>query len=285
MSDQHPPTTGKVALVTGATSGIGRAAAISLACHGYRIIVVGRDTDRGVGVVDELDRVGAGGEFLSFNLLDLGDILHLARVVTERYRRLDVLLNSAGGTFRAKALTPDGIERTFALNTVAPYAITTALLSPLQAAEGRVVNVITRIPARTRLNVEELIDPPRYNAFAAYNRAKLALIALTLEQAARYADASITPVGVHPGIVFGTRFGSDMPAWLTRLGPIAAQLLRRPTSTIDDAGDRLAHAATATLTPGTLLAEGDLEEPPIAAADLTLRKRLFNLLDALTNPT
>jgi NAD(P)-dependent dehydrogenase (short-subunit alcohol dehydrogenase family) len=285
MSDQHPPTTGKVALVTGATSGIGRAAAISLACHGYRIIVVGRDTGRGVRVVDELDRVGAGGEFLSFNLLDLGDIRRLARVVTERYRRLDVLLNSAGGTFRAKALTPDGIERTFALNTVAPYAITTALLSPLQAAEGRVVNVITRIPARTRLNVEELIDPPRYNAFAAYNRAKLALIALTLEQAARYADVSITPVGVHPGIVFGTRFGNDMPAWLTRLGPIAAQLLRRPTSTIDDAGDRLAHSATATLTPGTLLAEGDLEEPPIAAADLTLRKRLFNLLDALTNPT
>jgi NAD(P)-dependent dehydrogenase (short-subunit alcohol dehydrogenase family) len=211
MIEQQPPTSGKAALVTGATSGIGRAA-ISLARCGYRIIVVGRDADRGVEVVEELDRVGAGGEFLSFDLLDLGDIRRLAREVTERYRHLDMLLNSAGGTFRAKALTPDGIKRTFAFNTIAPYAITTALLSPLKASEGRVVNVITQVPVRTRLNVDELIDPPSYNPFAAYNRAKLALIALTLEQAARYADAGITPVAVHPGIVFGTRFGNDMPA-------------------------------------------------------------------------
>ena len=136
MIEQQPPTSGKAALVTGATSGIGRAAAISLARRGYRIIVVGRDADRGVEVVEELDRVGAGGEFLSFDLLDLGDIRRLAREVTERYRHLDMLLNSAGGTFRAKALTPDGIERTFAFNTIAPYAITTALLSPPQSERG-----------------------------------------------------------------------------------------------------------------------------------------------------
>ena len=271
--------------MTGATSGIGRAAAISLARRGYRIIVVGRDVDRGIEVIEELNRIGAGGEFHSFDLLDLDDVRGLSREIAERYQRLDVLLNSAGGTFRAKALTPDGIERTFALNTVAPYAITAALLSPLQAGEGRVVNVITQVPIRTRLNVDELIDPPRYNPFAAYNLAKLALIALTLEQAARYADAGITPVAVHPGIVFGTRFGNDMPAWLTRLGPIAAQILRRPTSTIDDAGDRLAHAAIAALIPGTLLTEGGPGEPPIAATDFTLRKRLFELLAALTNPS
>jgi retinol dehydrogenase 14 len=121
----------------------------------------------------------------------------LARLA--RHRSLDVLRNNAGGTFLAKALTPEGIEYTFALNAVAPYALTAALLPPLRAGAGRVVNVVTRVSARTRLEIDGLPDPPRYNAFAAYSRAKLALMALTLEQAARYAEAGITPVAVHPG--------------------------------------------------------------------------------------
>jgi NAD(P)-dependent dehydrogenase (short-subunit alcohol dehydrogenase family) len=228
MTDRSSSTTGKVALVTGATSGIGRVAAISLAHRGYRIIGVGRDANRGVGVVDELERVGAGSEFLPCDLLNLAAVRRLAREVNERHRHLDVLLNNAGGTFRAKALTQDRIERTFALNVVAPYALTAALLSPLRVGEGRVVNVVTQVSARTRLDIDGLTDPPRYNAFAAYSRSKLALMALTLEQAARFAEGGITPVAVHPRIVFGTRFGNDMPAFLTRMVPVAARLLRRP---------------------------------------------------------
>jgi NAD(P)-dependent dehydrogenase (short-subunit alcohol dehydrogenase family) len=281
MTNRSSSTSGKVALVTGATSGIGHAAAVSLAHRGYRIIVVGRNANRGVEVAGELERVGAGGEFLPCDLLNLADVRRLAHEVTERHRRLEVLLNNAGGTFRTKALTPDGIERTFALNVVAPHALTAALLYLLRAGEGRMVNVVTRVSTRTRLEVDDLADPPRYNAFAAYSRAKLALMALTLEQAARYAEAGITPVAAHPGIVFGTRFGNDMPALLNRLGPIAARLLRRPTS----AGDRLAHAAIATLNPGNFLAEAGPNDPPTAATDPTLRNRLWELLDALTRPT
>lgn len=94
----------------------------------------------------------------------------------------------------------------------------------------------------------------------------------------------ITPVAVHPGIVFDTRFGNDMPAWLNRLGPIATRLLRRPTSGVDDAGDSLAYAATAALDSGTLLAEAGADEPPAAATDPILRKRLWELLEALADP-
>jgi NAD(P)-dependent dehydrogenase (short-subunit alcohol dehydrogenase family) len=167
MTDEHPPQRRKIALVTGATSGTGLAATVSLGHRGDRTIVVGRDANRGVGVVDELEHVGAGDKFFLCDLLDLAAVRRLAREVTERHRRLDVLLNNAGGTFRAKALTPDGIKRTFALNVVAPYALTAALLSPLRAGEGRVVNVVTQVSARTRLDIDGLTDPSRYNSFAA----------------------------------------------------------------------------------------------------------------------
>lgn len=75
-----------------------------------------------------------------------------------------------------------------------------------------------------------------------------------------------------------------MPAWLNRLGPIAAWLLRRPTSGVDDAGDSLAYAATAALDSGTLLADTGADEPPAAATNPILRKRLWELLEALANP-
>ena len=100
MTDEHPPTTGKVALVTGATSGIGRAAALALAQYGYQIIVVGREAARGAEVVDELERIGPGGEFLPIDLLNLANIRRLTHDVTERYRRLDVV-----GTYRRPAVT------------------------------------------------------------------------------------------------------------------------------------------------------------------------------------
>jgi hypothetical protein len=105
---------------------------------------------------------------------------------------------------------------------------------------------------------------------------------LTLKQAPRYAEVGITPVAVHPRIAFGTRFGNDMPAWLTRVGPIAARLLHRPTSTVDDAGDCLAYAASTALDSGTLLAKAGPDDPPAAASDPILRNRtLWELLEAL----
>src|SRR5215217_3167042 len=101
---------GKTMLITGATSGIGQATAIALARRGARVLVVGRDQARGATVVQELTRVGGTGEFLPANLLSLKDVARLADEVKTRTSSLDVLINNAGGMFRAKAMSADNIE-------------------------------------------------------------------------------------------------------------------------------------------------------------------------------
>jgi NAD(P)-dependent dehydrogenase (short-subunit alcohol dehydrogenase family) len=178
--------TGKTIVITGATSGIGQAAAIALARQGARVLVVGRDHARGEATVQEMARVGETGEFLAANLLSLKDIARLAAAVKARNSSLDVLINNAGGVFRSRTMSADSIEATFALNTVAPFALTSHLHGALARANGRVVNIATGFLGRTRLNVDELIDPPSYSSFGSYSRAKLASIMLTMEQAERW---------------------------------------------------------------------------------------------------
>src|SRR5262245_5238267 len=134
---------GKTVMITGATSGIGEATAIALARQGARVLAVGRDRARGEGVVKEMTRVGGTGEFFSTNLLSLSDIARLADEVKARAQSLDVLVNNAGGMFGAKTMSADSIEATFALNTVAAFALTNRLHGALAQANGRVVNIVT----------------------------------------------------------------------------------------------------------------------------------------------
>src|SRR5215212_10952656 len=175
--------TGKTMLITGATSGIGEATAIAVARRGARVLVVGRDQARGAAVVQELTRVGGTGEFLAANLLSLKDVTRLADEVLKHTASLDVLINNAGGMFGTKTMSADNIETTFALNTVAAFALTNHLHDALAQAHGRVVNIATGFLGRTRLKVNELANPGSYSALSSYTRAKLASIMMTLEQA------------------------------------------------------------------------------------------------------
>src|SRR5262245_18809587 len=153
-----PDLSGRTIVITGATSGIGEATAIALARQGARVFVAGRDHARGAAVVKELNRVGGAGEFLSADLLSLRDVARLAAEVLARTASLDVLVNNAGGTFRTKTLSVDNIEATFALNTVAAFALTGHLHGALAQARGRVVNIATGFLGRTRLDVNDLVD-------------------------------------------------------------------------------------------------------------------------------
>jgi NAD(P)-dependent dehydrogenase (short-subunit alcohol dehydrogenase family) len=275
---------GKTVLITGATSGIGEASAIALARQGARVLVVGRDQARGAAVVQELTRAGGMGEFLAANLLSLQDVARLADEVMKRTSSLDVLINNAGGMFGTKTMSADNIEVTFALNTVAAFALTGHLHGALAQAHGRVVNIATGFLGRTKLNVPDLVNPPSYSGLGRYAQAKLASIMMTLEQAERWKSDDISAVSVQPGIVLGTRFGGGEPSGPSFGRTVGATLLNLLGigATLEQATDRYQQAAFGDMASGTYFAWGKVAKLPQQAQDAGVRQAVWQLLEQLT---
>ena len=274
---------GKTVLITGATSGIGEATAVALARKGARVFVVGRDQARGAAVVQQLTRVGGTGEFLAANLLSLKDVARLADEVMKRISSIDVLVNNAGGMFRTKTMSADNIEATFALNTVAAFALTKPLHSALAQAHGRVVNIATGFLSRTKLNVNDLVNPPSYAALGRYAQAKLALILLTVEQAERWTSDGISAVSVQPGVVLGTRFGGSEPSGPSFGRTVGVPLLKvlGIGATLEQATDRYQEAAFGAMASGSYFAWGKVTKLPQQAQDRGVRQAVWQLLEKL----
>jgi NAD(P)-dependent dehydrogenase (short-subunit alcohol dehydrogenase family) len=271
----------KTAVVTGATSGLGEAAAFSLAKEGYRVLVVGRDAARGAEVVRQVKAQGGDAELLLADLLSLSDVRRLAREIRARAPSLDLLVNNAGATFGPKQLTADGIERTFALNVAAPFVLTEALLAPLAAAKGRVVNVVTGVPKGAKTTLSQLAGAEAGSGMRSYVRNKLALLTLTREAERRYGSRGITFVSLHPGVIPSTRFGHEMPAFLRAMGPFVAKLLGI-ASTLEQAAERYRSVGAGPVEPGGFYAEGVLKEPPSQSLDAAFAGALWEHVAAVT---
>jgi NAD(P)-dependent dehydrogenase (short-subunit alcohol dehydrogenase family) len=277
---------GKRVVITGATSGIGAAAALAFAQQGAHVVAVGRDPVRGEAVAQELTRRAGTGEFLAANFLSLSDVARLADEVLARSPTLDVLVNNAGGMFSTKTMSVDHIEATFALNTVAAFLLAHRLQGALIARNGRVVNIVTGFLGRTRLNVDDLVNPPTHSPLGRYARAKLASIMMTVEQAERWQPAGIRAVAVQPGIVLGTRFGggkaSAQPSLLRSVSATMLRLLGIGAS-MEQAVERYQLAAFGDLASGTYLAWGKVAKLPQQAQDAAVRRALWHLLEQLTH--
>jgi NAD(P)-dependent dehydrogenase (short-subunit alcohol dehydrogenase family) len=198
-------------LVTGATSGIGRATAIELARRGAALLVHGRDARLGEELLEAVAAAapGASAELLVADLSSMAAVRELADAVRARARRLDVLVNNAGVALRGRErrLTVDGLETTFAVNHLAPFLLTTELLDLLgvgaAAGEGpaRVVTVSSELHARGVIEFDNLQGERRYDGHDAYARSKLANVLFTRTLARRTAAAGITANALHPGVV------------------------------------------------------------------------------------
>lgn len=268
----------KIAVITGATSGLGEAASLALAREGFDIIAVGRDAERGASVVERARALGASAEFVAADLFSRSDVDRLAKVLREKAPRLDVLVNNAGGSFVRDARTADGLERTVALNLDAAWRLTEGLLGSLEAAKGRVINVVTGLQNFMKASTEQLFGAQATAGNGQYIRAKLALMAVTLEQQRRYGSRGVTFVALHPGIIPETRFGSEMPAIMRKLGPFIARLFRL-ASTPAQAAARYVWLAKDAVEPGGFYYEGKLRAAPRFATDAVFAAAVWSALE------
>jgi retinol dehydrogenase 12 len=205
-------------LLTGATRGIGRAAAVELAGQGVEVALVGRDAER-VSAVAQEARAAGGGAPVHEHVADLmlmADVRALAAEVRERYQRIDVLANNAGALFASRKETSEGFEQTFALNHLAPFLLTALLRDRLDG--GRVVTTSSDAHTSGRLDLDDLQSEHSYAAMRVYGTSKLCNILFTRELARRAPELHANCF--HPGVV-RTGFGkNDNGIWkvLTTLG-------------------------------------------------------------------
>lgn len=225
------PMTGRTVVVTGASSGIGHATALRLAQQGATVAVTGRDPARTQGAADEI-RASTGARVvpLTADLSSQKQVRELATELLTTLPRIDVLVNNAGGYWNSRHVTEDGLERTFAVNYLAPFLLTALLQDRLSRSDdGRVVTVSSNAQAMGRIDFEDLQGERNYSGARAYNQSKLATILFTHELARRLKGTTVTANALHPGVV-RTRFGAEDPGRAQKLlVPFMRPLMRSPS--------------------------------------------------------
>ncbi|HTQ14102.1 MAG TPA: SDR family oxidoreductase [Rhizomicrobium sp.] len=201
---------GKTVVITGATSGIGEVAADRLAQKGARIVFIARDRARGQETLKHLHAI-AGHDNHAVHYADLSTLAEMKRVaqaIAESEPRIDVLINNAGAMFTHRETTADGLEKTFAVNHMAYFTVTSVLLGKLKAnPEGaRIVSTASDAHKGAHLDFGDLQSQTRYSGFGVYGESKLCNILFNRELARRLAGTKVTANCLHPGFV-GTRFG------------------------------------------------------------------------------
>ncbi|MFZ0919227.1 MAG: SDR family oxidoreductase [Candidatus Dormiibacterota bacterium] len=215
-------------LITGGTRGIGLAAAHAFARRGAQVAIVARNVERGAEAARSIDEdEGAHVDVLDADLTSQAAVRALADEAMARYPRVDVLVNNAGAMFAQRALTVDGIERTWALNHLAPFLLTNLLLDRLKAsAPARIITTSSDAHKGKLIPFDDLGAERswRGRGFTRYGETKLANIMFTRELARRLEGTEVTAYCFHPGLVatgFNRNNGALMSAAMTIVAPFA----------------------------------------------------------------
>ena len=223
------PMAGRTVLVTGGTGGIGRATALGLACMGANLAITGRDRSRAEDAAREIRAAtGAQVDVLVGDLSSQAEVRRLASEALERLDHIDVLVNNVGGYWNTRHVTPDGLERTFALNHLAPFLLTNLLLDRLKQGPARVVTVASNAQTQGSIDFDDLQGERSYSGARAYSQSKLANLLFSYELARHLRNTSVTANAVHPGMV-RTAFGAEDPGRVQRLlVPVMRPFMKAP---------------------------------------------------------
>jgi len=277
---------GKVILITGATDGIGKAAALAFSKRGATLTIVGRNRDKTEQTLAEL-RAASDNEHVDALLCDLSRMADVRRVAAEfkaRRDRLDVLVNNAGAIFKAPLRGPDGFELTFALNHLAYFQLTTSLFELITKTPGaRVVSTSSYMQAFGRLDLEKTHTSLKGTGTGAYATSKLANVLFTKELARRFEGTSATANCFEPGTV-RTQFGAFGSSDLGVLANFFTALIKPFAITPEQGADSLVWLATsqeAASLRGAYVSKRRSASPSKRALDPTLAAGLWTLSEQL----
>ena len=274
---------GKVVLITGSTSGIGKAAAKGLAGMGAEVVVTGRNRRQGESAVEDI-RSESGNDRVSLLLADLAaqaEVRRLAKEFRASHGRLDVLINNAGLYKTRRTETPDGIEMTLAVNHLAPFLLTNLLLDLLKkSAPSRVINVSSEAERWGKIDLDDLQSERRYRGFPVYGKSKLANIMFTYELAERLRGTGVTSNCMHPGSV-NTNMGKNERGVGILLFRAFKPFMRSP----EKGADTLVYLAASPDVKGRTgeyFIDREVATPSEEADDGTLREKLWEVSEELT---
>src|SRR5579859_3660214 len=278
---------GAVCVVTGATSGIGKAAATALARQGATVVLVGRDPGRTEAVAAQIAAASAAGAAgASPPRAEVADLASMdeVRALADRLaglERIDVLINNAGLVLGERRITPDGLEHVFALNHLAPFLLTNLLLPKLTAsAPARVITVTSDAHSAARLDLRDPNLEHGWDSWRSYANSKLANILFTRELARRLDGTGVTANCAHPGMV-RTGFGRDSKPLLKVAITMGRPFMLSPARGADTVV-YLASSPDVAGQTGGYYVKRQRREPSAAARDDAVARKLWELSEEMT---
>lgn len=276
---------GKVCLVTGATSGIGKVTAAALATQGAEVIITGRNRQKTETTVRQI-KTETGNEAIQYLLADFSDleqVRDLASTFNERSSRLDVLVNNAGSFFNTRQSTSYGVEMTFLVNHLAPFLLTNLLLETIQdCAPARIINVSSDAHKYGTLNFDDLGFKRGYAGMKAYARSKLANVLFTYEAVRRLGESGVTVNALHPGHV-----ATDI--WRTNfsiIGPALKRIMGLFALTPEQGADNSIYLASSPEVEGVTGKYFVMREPAESSPvsyDQEIARKLWEISENLTS--
>jgi NAD(P)-dependent dehydrogenase (short-subunit alcohol dehydrogenase family) len=268
---------GRTIVITGASDGIGASAARTLSKQGENVVIVGRSPEKTAAVAKSI-----GADFYVADFADLSQVRSLAATLLERYPRIDVLANNAGGIMGKRELTIDGHEKTLQVNHLAPFLLTTLLLDRLKESKASVIATASVANSLFgRVFIDDLENKHLYSANRAYGTSKLENILFTRELNRRFAKDGISAASFHPGVV-ATSFSSGSSA---PMRVIYQTVIKRLLLTPEKGADTLVWLATAR--PGFAWKRGEyfvkrkVARPNRQAFNSLLARQLWEKSEAL----